>query len=535
MTASRGRRAAPASRPAWLLGLGFASFLLATAPSCRKTAAPPPPPDPAVAVFEGQLGSRFYGLYRGDHKVGWLRSTFRRDTFRGEPTLVAEGHAEVVVKGGAAIHRTVLETRHVFAGAPPHDLLRYRTSTTRDGLTEWRELRAGPTGWVAASARGKEPEEVRGADIGEYTLGGFLALERWVADGPALGDSRAIQRLDTTSLRVTAGEAQVTGVTHTVIDAVPGTVYSVATFDGGGESTTRYDGDGRILAVEGGDVDLRAESEDEAKALDAPRDLFLDALITPSGLPLRSPENLARITYGIPAAAAPLIPEASGQRVVPRGEGFALEVVRGGHAREATEAEQTEALREDAAHPRTAPRVGRLLGQAVPPRTNQRDTVRLLAQYVRDYLTDDRSAEPLDLRGEPGELLVLYGFARYCPRSGCGGHALNQPRGHSRGDHTQDDEASDHQRRCSPATQYGDGIEVAITDGGDGDHGPPQGVAHRGDVRVRGALFEAEDAQCRGVDEYDGGCHDVGHDAGPDGGARCPVHDLTQREWPQEP
>jgi len=398
MTASRGRRAAPASRPAWLLGLGFASFLLATAPSCRKTAAPPPPPDPAVAVFEGQLGSRFYGLYRGDHKVGWLRSTFRRDTFRGEPTLVAEGHAEVVVKGGAAIHRTVLETRHVFAGAPPHDLLRYRTSTTRDGLTEWRELRAGPTGWVAASARGKEPEEVRGADIGEYTLGGFLALERWVADGPALGDSRAIQRLDTTSLRVTAGEAQVTGVTHTVIDAVPGTVYSVATFDGGGESTTRYDGDGRILAVEGGDVDLRAESEDEAKALDAPRDLFLDALITPSGLPLRSPENLARITYGIPAAAAPLIPEASGQRVVPRGEGFALEVVRGGHAREATEAEQTEALREDAAHPRTAPRVGRLLGQAVPPRTNQRDTVRLLAQYVRDYLTDDRSAEPLDLR-----------------------------------------------------------------------------------------------------------------------------------------
>lgn len=392
------RLARAVGRAARLIPLARLAPLLLVLACPRSAPAPAPPPDPAVAVFDAQLGSRFYGLYRDGHKVGWLRSTFRRDTFRGAPTLVAEGHAEVVVKGGAAIHTTVLATRHVFDGAPPHALLRYRTSTTRDGLTESRELRAGPTGWVAATARGNEPEEVRAADIGEYTLGGFLALERWVADGPALGDSRPLQRLDTSSLRMVSGEAQVVGVTHTVIDAVPGTVYSVATFDAAGTTTTRYDGDGRILAVEGGDVELRAESEDEAKALDAPRDLFLDALITPTGIPLREPAKLSRVVYGIPEAAAALIPAASGQRVVPGGDGYVLEVAAGSYPQAATEVEQAAGLVEDAAHPRSAPRVGKLLGAAVPPRTNRRDTVRLLAEYVRDYLTDDRAAEPLDLR-----------------------------------------------------------------------------------------------------------------------------------------
>ncbi len=381
-------------------GLLLCALVALGAAGCARRARPAPPPGPAVAVFDQQLGSRWYGLYRGGFKVGWLQSTFRRDTFRGEPALVAEGHAELVTRGGAAVHRTVIASRHLFDGAPPHALLRYRTSTTRGGVEEWRELRQGPagSGWVAVSSRGSEPETARPADLGEYTLARFLALERWVADGPSLGDAVQLARLDTATLQVVPAEASVVGVTHTVIDAVPSTVYSLASFGGGGTAViTRYDGQGRILAVEGGEVDLRWEDEAQAMALDAPRDLFLDALITPTGATLRGADGLQRLVLGISAAAAPLIPLGSGQRVVPVGEGFQLELVRGGLVQDATEAEQQAALRSDALHPTHEPRVGRLLGEALPPRTNPSERVRRLATFVRDYLIDDRSAEPLDL------------------------------------------------------------------------------------------------------------------------------------------
>ena len=374
--------------------------LLVGCAGTRPAATTEAPPDPSVAVFAEQLGSRFYGLYREGHKVGWLRSTFEGGSFRGEDALIASGHAEVVTKGGAAVHTTVIESRHIFDAAAPHALLRYRTSTRRGGTEEWKELRPGPggSGWVAVSARGREAEEARPADIGRYTLARFLALERWVADGPGLGDQVATGRLDTSTMSVVPAEASVVGVIHTFVDAVPTTVYSLASFDTKGAATiTRYDGEGRILAVEGGEVDLRWEPEDEAKALDAPADLFLESLITPTGAAIPSaPKSLV---LGVPERAAALVPAASGQRVVDDGAGgFRLELVQGGLRVEATEAEQVAALRGDAAHPVDAPRVGKLLGAAVPPRTNRRDTVRKLAEYVRDYLTDDRSAEPLDLR-----------------------------------------------------------------------------------------------------------------------------------------
>jgi len=356
--------------------------------------------DPAAAVFAEQMGSRWYGLYRDDHKVGSLRSTFREDFFRGEPTLVAEGRAEVVLKSGAAVHTTVLETRHMFGGTAPHPLLRYRTSTRRGGVEEWRELRRSPGGggWVAVAARGGEPETVKPADLGEYTLSRFLGLERWVADGPSLGDSVQLSRLDSSTLSVVPAEASVVGLTRTVIDAVPTVVYSVASFDPDGTAViTRYDGEGRILAVQGGEVELRLESEAEATTLDAPRDLFLDALITPSGLALADNAALRRVVLRIGGAAAPLIPAASGQRVVSDGAGFRLELERGGLLQAATEDEQLAALRGDAQHPKDDARVGRLLGQALPPRANPRDKARILSEFVRDYLVDDRSAEPLDL------------------------------------------------------------------------------------------------------------------------------------------
>ncbi len=353
-----------------------------------------------MAVFTEQLGSRFYGLYREGHKVGWLRSTFELGSFRGEDALVASGPAEVGTKGGAAVHTTVIESRHIFDAEVPHPLLRYRTSSTRGGVEEWKELRPGPggSGWVAVRARGREAEEARPADIGRYTLARFLALERWVADGPGLGDEVATGRLDTSTMSVVPAEASVVGVTHTFVDAVPTTVYSLATFDAKGSATiTRYDGEGRILAVEGGEVDLRWEPEDEAKALDAPADLFLESLITPTGAAIPSAPTV--LVLRVPERAAALLPAASGQRVVDDGAGgYRLELVRGGLRVAAMQAEQVAALREDAAHPVDAPRVGKLLGEAVPPRTNRRDTVRKLAEYVRDYLRDDRSAEPLDLR-----------------------------------------------------------------------------------------------------------------------------------------
>jgi hypothetical protein len=356
-----------------------------------------PPPDPAVAVFDEQLGSRWYGLYRDGAKVGWLESRFVRAPWRGMDALIAEGHAVTVTRAAGREHRTELNTVHRFEAAAPHRLLVYESSTTRGDLTETRGLRAGPggSGWIATTKRGREREQVRPADLGDYTLGRFLALERWVAARPSLGDVVATARLDPTALVVRPAEASVVGVTHTIVDAVQATVFSLASFDGGGAATiTRYDHEGRILAVEGGEVDLRLEDEATATALDVTVDLFLDALVRLREGVLERPQDLGRLVLEVPAAAAALLPAGAGQlsQVDHR---WQLEIAPGSPLAVAP-GEEAEWL---AADPTAAKRVGQLVGQALPKRINKRDAAERLALFVRDYLADDRAAEPLDLAG----------------------------------------------------------------------------------------------------------------------------------------
>ncbi len=370
-------------------------------------------PDPAVSVFDEQIGSRWYGLYRDGVKVGSLQSRFSRGQWRGADALIAEGHAVTITAAQGREHRTELDTVHRFDAAPPHRLLDYESRTTRGEVTERRGVRAGPggSGWIASTKRGLEREQVQPADLGEYTLARFLALERWVASGPALGEVVATARLDPTALVVRPAEATVVGVTHTVVDAVQTTVYSLASFDGGGGATiTRYDQQGRILAVQGGEVDLRLEDEATAKALDVAVDLFLDALV-----PLRSGDlsrawELTRLVLSVPAAAAALLPASAG-RLVSVGDGWELEIAAGARV-PVTAQEAAAALDVD---PGAGKRVGQLVGLALPRRVNQADAARLLTVFVRDYLTDDRRAEPLDLaavidgrRGDCTEHAALY-------------------------------------------------------------------------------------------------------------------------------
>ena len=352
-----------------------------------------PSVDPAVAVFDQQLGSRWYGLYRQGVKVGWLESRFSREQWRGQDVLVARGSAVTVVRAGGREHRTGLETIHRFAAEAPHRLLLHDTTSTRGGLTERRRLRAGPggSGWIAVTQRGREPEQARPTDLGEYTLARFLALERWVAGGPGIGDVVQTARLDPSTFTVRPAEATVTGVTHTVVDGVEATVFSLASFDGDGATVTRYDHQGRILAVEGGEVDLRLEDEAVAEALDAPVDLFLDALVHPRG-DLRGAGSSHRVVLEIPAAAAALLPAAAGRLVDVEGS-WQIELVRGWGVA-VTDPERSAALRVEAA---SRQRVERLVGQALPKRISDRDATLRLAEFVRDYLVDDRAAEPLDL------------------------------------------------------------------------------------------------------------------------------------------
>lgn len=359
--------------------------------------APPPAPEPSaeLAVFTDQLGSRWYGLYRDGHKVGWLRSTFGEDLFRGESVLVAEGRAEITTRGAGALHQTVRTTRHVFEASAPHDLLRYRTETLRDGRSEWRELRRGPggSGWVLAEGRDGAREEVRPTNLSEYTLAGFLGMERWVAEAPGLGDVRAVERLDGTGSGVVRAEAQVVGVLHTVLDAVPTTVTSVATTEpGGGVVVTRYDHEGRILGTTGGAVELRLESEASAKELDAPVDLFLDSLVRVQGAVPPGPRT--RLVLEVPEGVTSLLPAGSGQRLGPR----TVELTREGATVHVEDAERAEALVETAAYPKDDGAVLTLLRRAKPTRANRLDTVRALTTFVRDYLEDDRTAEPLGVQ-----------------------------------------------------------------------------------------------------------------------------------------
>lgn len=145
------------------------------------------------AQAAGWFGDRWYGIHRGDLRVGWLRRSLAREETDGRAVVVREVESYLSIAGEGNAFRDL--TRTVFAAAGDQAVIRVRRRTERQGRVTER---------VVERREGRF--DVTTTDGGETTNGAVAAVELVLADELALERlvERALQRQDDgVGLRVT--------------------------------------------------------------------------------------------------------------------------------------------------------------------------------------------------------------------------------------------------------------------------------------------------------------------------------------------
>lgn len=282
---------------------------------CLAAAAPVSTHPAAVFDPEPYLGTRWYGVYLFEEKVGYGSLRVGEIVHRGQPAYLSEFRVDYRLNiGGSRQEVSLLEEKIYVPG---------------EGLTAFSTLQESPLGRTAFSGRrsGEQflvetPTGERTAPAGEETLPGALAHLELVRSRPRVGDSVTARLFETTLLIPV-------NVTHTVEEieerfpgGVPLKFYRVrSTFPELGITTTSLIDD-QLRAREAGlgIITIREEEEAAARDLDSPGDLLLSAAVRPDR-PLPRPREIRSLSLKLSGVPAPLSDLAApGQVARPAGE-----------------------------------------------------------------------------------------------------------------------------------------------------------------------------------------------------------------------
>jgi len=304
------------------------------------------------------LGDRYYGVFRGEARVGWLRRSLLRETFEEQAMVVRRVESFVDVAGDGNAVRS--EERVVYQAEGEQLLVEIERATTKHGVrSSRRATRSGGRFDVVTIRDGKEIEGAVNAIA--ISLANELILERLVVaaaakdDGPenATATSRG---LDLGSMRATSRTLVVRGTEDiSPADAkeagvrIEGTAYLVSAKlpDGRLSDPMLVGGDGAILrGAMGAGLALRRMSEAAATS-EKGRTSIEVSLRVPMDGKIGDPATLTELVVSLPQADAdaPLPFPVTGRQSVEMVDGrFVLRVRPVLDAGAVTDAERTAAL-----------------------------------------------------------------------------------------------------------------------------------------------------------------------------------------------
>ena len=335
---------------------------------------------------------RWYGIYMKGGKVGYMRDEFGRAGEGPAACYFTDQTGRIEI---ASMQQKVvidLSERAEFDVAPPFTVRRARSKMTQTGGGKDVEITRAADGTF--SARVDAGGESRTLPVGafDFTLADSLTSERWIQAGRAVGDTATVRSPDVSELKLRTTALTVLARKEAVVAGVRTQWYEVKSLsEKGTVSTDRIDGSGRIISSEfGGLFELRSESEEIAKKIEASSDLFvfgMAKLDKPIG-PATKVRRLVMTTTGEGAAALPAGPH---QEVV-RDAAAGTTTIRLGQSvgedAAATAAEIQEALAETVDSPTKLPAVKALAAQAVGDAKTPREKVARLVKFVGDYVVD---------------------------------------------------------------------------------------------------------------------------------------------------
>jgi hypothetical protein len=349
-----------------------------------------------AADIQASLGTDWYGVYIQGKKVG---------TYRASRALVGQGADAVYVESedmrmkllslGQKSEMTMTQKQE-FDARPPYALRRAELSETNGSSKQHYLLSRSEKGFSLTYSAGRETR-TRQAPVIDYTLSDSLSDEIWLRRGARPGAHIVTRSFDIKEVELDLYTSKLVATKTSLVSGVPVVYHEVETVSRKEKITTlaRHDQKGRLISgTLGGFIELRLESEAQAKNIEYSTDLFVLGMARiDKGLgPTRDVSALEMEIVGKSRAVFPPGPRQT-LAAGPAGNSILRLGKRHGRETQASAREITEALAETTAYPITDPKVKALVRQAVGDASSPRDKVRRLVHFVHDFIEPSLTTE----------------------------------------------------------------------------------------------------------------------------------------------
>gem|GEM_PF-805969 len=340
----------------------------------------------------------WYGVYIQGTKSGYAHIQLKDLRESDSPTVEMEMNMVLETKVGDDVLQITNSHIEQFDGVPPYRLLRSATVTKSRDEVEKIEIEQASSGNnynVRIEQGGANRTEKFDAD---YTLLDASRSTLWVLGGPEVGDTCEQKSLDVTRLAISSDHYRIKEKKRGRFNGVEISYYVIATTIGemAFDMVTLEDGT-PVKMVMGEAFEMRLEAENVAKALDRPRDLFVDNVVPAEGN-FVAPSFISEMSIEVDALLGRTLSNGPGQRVLyqPERETYLVTITsKNTEDIAVTEAERQDALEHNIDFPAKVPKVVELALRAVGDAESRSDKVAKLVNFVNTYLDYDYSAEPL--------------------------------------------------------------------------------------------------------------------------------------------
>jgi transglutaminase-like putative cysteine protease len=344
------------------------------------------------------LGTDWYGVYMLGQKVGYARGTLARATDAKKPGYIASIRLHMTIVAAGAKQELEMAETFEFEAEPPYPLRRgIATETGRNAARKTELVRTAKGFEAIRTADGTTTRQAVGAL--DYTFTDEVMPRVWIQRGPKVGERLNGRTFDFEKLRLDSDVRKLLSTKTSVVEGVKVTYHEV-------ENTSakvnvplleRYNENGRLLSGKLGSViELRYESEREAKNIEHSADLFLLGSVK-IDKPLGDAARVTSLVLTIDGKERGII-KSGPRQSVEFDESNTSAACRIGRkydkAVKATKQEQEENVAETTHYPITNAKIKALVKDALKDAETPKEKVETLVHFVARYMTPDFQVRP---------------------------------------------------------------------------------------------------------------------------------------------
>ena len=347
---------------------------------------------------EKSLSTDWYGIYMQENKIGYLKSTFRRQAGPDGASYLIELSGTMHLPSQDEVDKIEMGIVAEFRARPPYPLIRYADKTIHKNDVSEINIVSMADGYQANITQGGQTHT---QPIGpfDYTLKDYTAVQSWIAQNPIAGAAIKYRHLNLATLNIQENTARIEAIHDAVASGVRITYYNVIT-KGCDELEIQevFGADGTAYSIFlGQQFECRLEPQALATKIDTPVDLFVSNTVAINRL-LGDSEKVTLLKFSIDHISGALLGDAPGQSVTPdpASDSFIATInPAGAHQLTATDEEIKKNLAATTDIPANHPKIISLARKAVGDAGTTAEKVGRLVKFVYQYLEDDYTANPL--------------------------------------------------------------------------------------------------------------------------------------------